>query len=252
MTTILTAQAVHTIDAGTSGDAIAIDDGQILAVGSAADLAEAHPGATVDDRYGDQVILPGFVEAHAHSMAGGIWQHLYVGYFDSRGPDGKVWSGCRTLDAVIERLAEAEAALDDPYEPLLAWGWDSVALGCHLTRRDLDETSTTRCAQAEPSLRPPTSRAVTPIPHCTHTAALVSLLSPTPLPSLQQLWGQGGNNECGKGIAVKITTERGSEGGRDVGTRVKDTANTNVCSISQCIIRDSQNNRSRTWGHMPA
>ena len=31
MTTILTAQAVHTIDAGTSGDAIAIDDGQILA-----------------------------------------------------------------------------------------------------------------------------------------------------------------------------------------------------------------------------
>ncbi|MDG2028603.1 MAG: amidohydrolase [Acidimicrobiales bacterium] len=145
MTTILTAQAVHTIDAGTSGDAIAIDDGQILAVGSAADLAEAHPGATVDDRYGDQVILPGFVEAHAHSMAGGIWQHLYVGYFDSRGPDGKVWSGCRTLDAVIERLAEAEATLDDPYEPLLAWGLDPIYFpGERFVAAHLDEVSTTR------------------------------------------------------------------------------------------------------------
>ena len=85
-TTILTARRLHTVDPAVAGDAVAVSDGRIAAVGSVDDLRAAHPAAVVDDRYADAVILPGFVEAHAHSMAGGIWAFTYVGYFDNRDP----------------------------------------------------------------------------------------------------------------------------------------------------------------------
>ncbi|MEZ5167633.1 MAG: hypothetical protein R2695_14500 [Acidimicrobiales bacterium] len=88
-TTILRAAALRTLDPATSGDAVALREGHIVDVGAYAELASAHPAAVVDDRFADQVIVPGFVEAHAHSMAGGIWQHVYVGYFDNRDPQGR-------------------------------------------------------------------------------------------------------------------------------------------------------------------
>lgn len=145
MTTILRAGAVHTHDPATRGDAIAIADGRIAGVGSVETLQAEHGGATVDDRYADQVLLPGFVEAHAHSMAGGMWSNVYVGYFDNRDPDGTVWAGCRTLDAVIDRLREADARLDDPNAPLLAWGLDPIYFpGERLVAQHLDRVSTTR------------------------------------------------------------------------------------------------------------
>ncbi|NNF72616.1 MAG: guanine deaminase [Rhodobacteraceae bacterium] len=48
-----------------SHGAVAVQDGRILAVGSARDLAERYPDATRTD-CGDGLILPGFVDAHAH------------------------------------------------------------------------------------------------------------------------------------------------------------------------------------------
>lgn len=145
MSTILTTGSLHTLDETEHGDALAIADGRILGVGAVDALRDAHPEAVVDDRYGDRVVMPGFVEAHAHSMAGGMWQHTYVGYFDNRGPDGTVWTGCQTLEAVLDRLRDAEAAMDDPAEPLLAWGLDPIYFpGERLVAEHLDRVSTTR------------------------------------------------------------------------------------------------------------
>ncbi|GJM39510.1 MAG: hypothetical protein DHS20C19_28770 [Acidimicrobiales bacterium] len=145
MTTILTAAALHTLDPAATGDAVAIADGRITAVGQLDDLRDAHPGAEVDDRYCEQVLLPGFVEAHSHSMAGGMWSNLYVGYFDNRDPDGEVWAGCTTIDAVIDRLSAADAAMDDPLAPMLAWGLDPIYFpGERLVADHLDRVSTTR------------------------------------------------------------------------------------------------------------
>ncbi|MEM9974159.1 MAG: guanine deaminase [Pseudomonadota bacterium] len=45
--------------------AIAVAGGRILAVGAEEDLAAAHPGAA-KNAYGEGLILPGFVDAHAH------------------------------------------------------------------------------------------------------------------------------------------------------------------------------------------
>jgi len=44
---------------------VAVDRGRILAVGQADALRAAHPGAGIDD-HGAALILPGFVDAHAH------------------------------------------------------------------------------------------------------------------------------------------------------------------------------------------
>ncbi len=143
--TLLAARTIRTLDPAHEGDTVAVADGRILAVGDRADLIDAHPGAVVDDRYADAVLLPGFVEAHAHSIAGGIWDHVYVGYFDNRDPEGRVWAGCRSLESVLDRLREADAALDDPSAVLWAWGLDPIYFpGERLVAEHLDRVSTTR------------------------------------------------------------------------------------------------------------
>ena len=39
----------------------------------------------LDARFADKVLMPGFVEAHAHLMAGALWRYAYCGYFDVNG-----------------------------------------------------------------------------------------------------------------------------------------------------------------------
>ncbi|MEM9969657.1 MAG: guanine deaminase [Pseudomonadota bacterium] len=45
--------------------AVLVDEGRIAAVGTADDLRNAHPTATITD-HGDALLLPGFVDAHVH------------------------------------------------------------------------------------------------------------------------------------------------------------------------------------------
>ena len=44
---------------------VAINDGKIIATGTADDIQSSYPDASVTD-YGDALILPGFIDAHAH------------------------------------------------------------------------------------------------------------------------------------------------------------------------------------------
>ena len=122
-------------------EAVAVRGDRILAVGSVEELASWGPH-TLNDDFADHVLTPGFIEAHSHVMAGGMWTLPYVGYFDRRGADGKRWTGCATIDAVIERLVEAETALADPAEPLIAWGLDPIYFdGDRMLARHLDLVS---------------------------------------------------------------------------------------------------------------
>jgi len=139
---LLRTAGLHTIDPGTAGDSVVVTDGHIDRVGAFDELRAAKPDAVVDHRYADAIVLPGFVEAHSHAMAGGIWTHVYVGYFDNRDPDGKLWPGCRSLDEVLDRLREADAALDDPAATLWAWGLDPIYFpGERLVAEHLDRVS---------------------------------------------------------------------------------------------------------------
>ncbi len=123
---------------------VATRDGRILGYGTAADMA-AFGAAAPDTRYANKVMMPGFVEGHSHAFEGMTWLDPYLGFFDRRAPDGRVWPGLKGIDAVVQRLREAEGDLDDPAAPVTAWGFDPIYFdGPRMVQADLDRVSTTR------------------------------------------------------------------------------------------------------------
>lgn len=123
---------------------VAVRDGRILGAGALSDL-EPWGTYTLDDRFSDKVLMPGFVEGHAHTMEGTLWRKTYVGWFDRRDPDGKTWAGLKSIDSVIERLKETEAQMTDPDAALSGWGLDPIYMNNQrISRHDLDKVSMTR------------------------------------------------------------------------------------------------------------
>ena len=97
---------------------------------AAARLIPARGGQVeVDDRFTDKVIMPGLVEGHCHSREGSGWDETYVGFYDRTDPDRVVHPGLKSIDDVVGRLKEAERALSDPDEPVMAWGLDPLFFG---------------------------------------------------------------------------------------------------------------------------
>ena len=124
---------------------VAVRGGRIVAVGGEAEIVPFATAAQIDHRFHDKVLLPGFVEGHAHIMEGVVWTMPYVGAGDRRSPDGRLVTGVRDVDAIVARLREAEAVMTDPDAPLFAWGFDPLHIGSRkLAREDLDRVSTTR------------------------------------------------------------------------------------------------------------
>ena len=126
---------------------VAVRDGRILGAGSFDEVSGWGP-ATLDQRYAEQILLPGFVEGHSHLMAGTMWRYVYVGFHDRTDPDGKVWPGIGSIAGVIERLraaAVASATAGDSTSSILGWGLDPIFFGDRrCNRHDLDQVSTTR------------------------------------------------------------------------------------------------------------
>lgn len=123
---------------------VAVRQGRILGVGSAEDLEGWGP-ATLDTQFADKVLMPGLVEGHAHLLEGGMWQFVYAGFHDRRGPDGTLWPGLQNFDALIARLREADAQMDHADQPLFAWGFDPIHFGtAKLTTQELDQVSSRR------------------------------------------------------------------------------------------------------------
>jgi predicted amidohydrolase YtcJ len=124
--------------------AVAVRDGRILGVGEPEALRGWGP-CTTDERFRDQVLMPGLIEGHSHLLEGGMWDFVYVGYHDRRGPDGRVWTGLKSFDQVVARLKEFESTLADPAQPLLGWGFDPIFFGEErMSTRHLDRVSATR------------------------------------------------------------------------------------------------------------
>lgn len=109
-------------------DAVAVRDGKILAVGSAAALsALAGAGARRID-LGGRPLLPGFIDAHHHVLQAAI---------EGRGVS---LERCRTIDEVLVRLRE-EAAATPPGHWVVAHGYDTRLLAeqRHPRRDELDD-----------------------------------------------------------------------------------------------------------------
>ncbi|PMR67349.1 amidohydrolase [Halomonas heilongjiangensis] len=116
---------------------IAVRDGRILAVGPEAAM-KGLGEVTIDERFSEQVILPGFVEGHSHALEGAMWEHLYLGYFPRRDPEGNYWRGAQSIKVMQQQLRDHAGTLP-PGEPLIAWGFDPVYFeGARLDRQALD------------------------------------------------------------------------------------------------------------------
>ncbi|HOB92904.1 MAG TPA: amidohydrolase [Aquabacterium sp.] len=132
-TTVYQAKRIVTMNpAQPAATHVAVRDGRILAVGDL-DRMAAWGAFELDTRFADKVLLPGFVEGHCHLKEGGMWDRPYLGWFDRRDPQGKVWPGVRSMDAAVARLSEIDAqmaAAGQPADaPLVVWGFDPIYFG---------------------------------------------------------------------------------------------------------------------------
>lgn len=143
-TTIYSASKIITMNPQQpTASHVAVRDGHILGVGTLEELA-CWGEYQLDERFADKILMPGFVEGHAHSAAGSVWDGTYLGWFDRTDPDGKVWPGLKTVDAVIARLREAVAG--QPGDgTVVGWGLDPIYMeNARVTRTDLDRASADR------------------------------------------------------------------------------------------------------------
>lgn len=145
MITIYRAKRILTMNpARPEATHVAVRDGRILGAGKLDELAGWGKHA-LDDRFADKVLMPGLVEGHSHLTEGAVWAYVYVGYHDRMDPDGRVWPGATSIEAVVKRLREAEQELADPAQPVVGWGLDPIYFGAERVRRaDLDRVSTDR------------------------------------------------------------------------------------------------------------
>ena len=123
---------------------VAVRDGRILGAGTAEELRGWGPSED-DNRFADKVLMPGFVEGHSHASEGSFWRYTYVGNFDRMDPDGKVWAGVKSVDAVVKRLQEAASGAGADATPVSGWGLDPIYFGeRRVARADLDRVSSAR------------------------------------------------------------------------------------------------------------
>ena len=105
-TTVYPARAIVTMDPSQPEvEAVAVRDGKVLAAGSFDECASWGPH-DVDRRFADHVLVPGMIEAHAHTLEGAFSMIPYVGWFDRHRVDGGVSLGIRTYAALLDRLHE--------------------------------------------------------------------------------------------------------------------------------------------------
>jgi predicted amidohydrolase YtcJ len=145
-TTIYPARTIVTMDPSQPEvEAVAVRDGRILAAGSLEECASWGPHE-VDRRFADHVIVPGMIEAHAHSLEGAFALLPYVGWFDRHRVDGGVSPGIRTYAALLDRLRELDRATPGSDEPIVVGGFDPIYFTDEerLTRDHLDRVSTER------------------------------------------------------------------------------------------------------------
>lgn len=148
-TTIFAARRIFTMNPmQPQATHVAVRAGRILSVGSLEQVS-AWGNCTLDERFADKVLMPGLVEGHCHLKEGSMWDMHYLGWFDRSDPQGRVWAGLRSMDAVVARLVEVDARLRSEgvadTEPLLAWGFDPIYFGGErMTVEHLDRASRTR------------------------------------------------------------------------------------------------------------
>ena len=142
--TVFTARRIRTLNRSIPlAPHMAVREGRILGVGGA-EMRDAFGPSRLDDRFADDVLIPGFVEGHGHAVSALMWRDPYVGFFRRVDPEGVTHAGLRSIAEVVARLKALDAELPSD-APLIAWGFDPIYFdGPRMTLADLDSVSATR------------------------------------------------------------------------------------------------------------
>ena len=127
--------------------AVAVRDGKILSVGSLEDLKPwlSKFPANIDKTFENKILMPGFVEPHGHPLIGGTaMSRPLLTYLPSPNPYGPAFPGVKTKAAAMVMLQSYLKQDNSPDKPLIAWGYDTVAMGSPLNAVELDKISTVK------------------------------------------------------------------------------------------------------------
>jgi len=147
--TVYVAERVITLDPGhPSGTAVAVRDGRIAAVGSLEDMVlwtDKFP-SRIDTTFKNKILLPGFVAAHEHPLvaANTILRRPLTAYYATPNPFGDEIAGVKSKEEALARIREFVRLNPADDSTVFSWGYDVIAMGGHLSRRDLDSVSTER------------------------------------------------------------------------------------------------------------
>lgn len=146
MLTVYPARRIHTMnDPMPTASAVLVRDDRIVEVGTMETLrpwldAHAH---TIDDRFRDMVIMPGFIDPHLHPSLGAVLLPChFITAMEWRLPN-RVCPPIRGKEAYVARLWEIEAGLGSPDEPFITWGYHKIWHG-EVNREVLNEISASR------------------------------------------------------------------------------------------------------------
>ena len=139
--TIYSGGPILTIDdAMPRAEAVAVQDGHILAVGSLADMEALKGEGTEMFDLAGRAMLPGFVDSHGHVVLGGI-QALSANMLAP--PDGDV-SDIASLQEGLRAWMDENREAVEKINLVVGFGYDNAQLAelRHPTRDDLDAVST--------------------------------------------------------------------------------------------------------------
>jgi len=131
--TLYTAKRIVTMEpAMPYATAVAVEEGRIVAVGSLESLQPvlALKGGTVDRRFDDRVLVPGFIDPHVHPMLPAVLtQFPFLAPDDWSLPTGD-FPGARDpasyrqrLTALVNAYRESSEGNNNPAVPFITWGY---------------------------------------------------------------------------------------------------------------------------------
>lgn len=139
--TIFTARRIHTMDESLPvATAVAVAQGRIVAVGELEDIAPWREGrsVTVDERFANQVLLPGLIDNHIHPFLGALLMPTErIAPEPWRQADGTVRPAARTAEDYRRLLLERVAAHPDKTELFVTFGYQRTTHG-KVGRPELD------------------------------------------------------------------------------------------------------------------
>ena len=144
--TVFPARRIITMNpSNPEATAVAVRDGRIIETGSLETIEPwlRHHPHTVDERFANNVLMPGFIDPHLHpSMAAVLLPMHFVTAMEWRLPWGTV-APVTTPAGFIKRVQELHESLEDPDEPLFIWGYHHLWHG-KVMRAELNAISRQR------------------------------------------------------------------------------------------------------------